>query len=410
MTTVAGPQTSLKLRLCPGDCREVLPRIPDSSVDAVVTDPPYELGFMGKRWDASGIAYDVGVWRECLRVLKPGGYLLAFGGTRTYHRLACAVEDAGFEIRDSLHWIYGSGFPKGKACLKPAHEPIVLARKTAGRMVPLNIDGCRVECAPGESWNAGPGGGGFTSASYERGLGRVQPSAGRWPPNILLTHSADCQPAGVRKIKAITGTAAGKMSGKSTDIYGEFGGSDRAHEPTGYADADGTETVEAWDCAPGCPVVELDAQSGSVGAAAPVLGTEPSAAVEAGGVLNNRARVPGAFHADAGGASRFFPSFAWDEITDIPFLYQAKAPKKERPVVDGLPGHPTVKPLALMRWLTRLVTLLNGVVLDPFAGTGTTGQACLHEGFRCILIENDPDSIRRIEKRLESYGDWITKP
>jgi len=107
-----------------GDCLDVLPTLEAGSVDAIVTDPPYELGFMGKAWDGSGIAYNVDVWRECLRVLKPGGYLLAFGGSRTYHRLACAVEDAGFEIRDQIMWVYGSGFPKsldvGKAIDKAA--------------------------------------------------------------------------------------------------------------------------------------------------------------------------------------------------------------------------------------------------------------------------------------------------
>jgi DNA modification methylase len=99
-------------RVFAGDCREALKRLPDNSVDSVVTDPPYELGFMGKKWDSSGIAYDVTVWAECLRVLKPGGHLLAFGGSRTWHRLAVAIEDAGFEIRDNIAWIYGSGFPK----------------------------------------------------------------------------------------------------------------------------------------------------------------------------------------------------------------------------------------------------------------------------------------------------------
>ena len=97
--------------LC-GDCREVLKTLPDNSVDSIVTDPPYELGFMGKSWDASGIAYDVGMWRECLRVLKPGGHMLAFSGSRTYHRMTCAIEDAGFEVRDQIMWVYGSGFPK----------------------------------------------------------------------------------------------------------------------------------------------------------------------------------------------------------------------------------------------------------------------------------------------------------
>ena len=198
-----------------GDCRERLKELPDCSVDSVVTDPPYELGFMGKSCDSTGVAYDVTVWRECLRVLKPGGHLLAFGGSRTYHRLAVAIEDAGFQIRDQIMWVYGSGFPKSlniskaidKAAgaelevigirtdgmsstamkpdkgwnansmgsvlditapataeakewdgwgtaLKPAHEPIVLARKPLDGTVAnnvlthgvggINIDGCRV--------------------------------------------------------------------------------------------------------------------------------------------------------------------------------------------------------------------------------------------------------------------------
>jgi site-specific DNA-methyltransferase (adenine-specific) len=104
--------TTTHTTLYHGNNMDVLPTLPDNSVDAVITDPPYELGFMGKKWDATGIAYNVNLWAEILRVLKPGGHLLAFGGTRTYHRMACAIEDAGFEIRDSLHWIYGSGFPK----------------------------------------------------------------------------------------------------------------------------------------------------------------------------------------------------------------------------------------------------------------------------------------------------------
>jgi DNA modification methylase len=125
-----------------GDCLPLMAAMPEASVDAIVTDPPYGLGFMGKAWDKLPPGIE---WAEaCLRVLKPGGYMLAFGGTRTYHRLACAVEDGGFEIRDQLQWLYGSGFPKGKACLKPAHEPIVLARKPAPRMTPLNVDGCRI--------------------------------------------------------------------------------------------------------------------------------------------------------------------------------------------------------------------------------------------------------------------------
>lgn len=130
------------MTLLVGDCLKTLKTLKDNSVDSVVTDPPYEIGFMGKSWDGTGIAYNVDLWRECLRVLKPGGHVLAFGATRSYHRMAVAIEDAGFEIRDSIHWTYGSGFPKshnlkdedGKptgagTALKPSHEPVVVARK-----------------------------------------------------------------------------------------------------------------------------------------------------------------------------------------------------------------------------------------------------------------------------------------
>lgn len=187
-----------------GDCREAMKTLPDASVDAIVTDPPYELGFMGKGWDKTGVANDVAVWAECLRVLKPGGYLLAFSGTRTYHRMACAVEDAGFEIRDQLAWVYGSGFPKshngawGGTALKPAWEPIVMARKPLIGTVEenwmvhgtgaLNVEGCRVETD--ENLN----GGAYAKVRQEStsewatlhkttGAEFVQP-AGRWPANL----------------------------------------------------------------------------------------------------------------------------------------------------------------------------------------------------------------------------------
>lgn len=494
-----------------GDCRDVLRQFPDDYFDSCVTDPPYELtggkkggsgeaslnldspagrsristggGFMGKEWDSTGVAFDPATWREVFRVLRPGAHLAVFGGTRTYHRMAVAIEDAGFEIRDSLHWIYGSGFPKSldvskaidkaagaerevtgsksagqsslqrvarvqqgyrdnlTSCtpeeipvtvpatdaaqqwdgwgtaLKPAHEPVILARKPLAEKTvaanvlahgtgALNIDGCRV--ATTENLN----GGAYAQNGSERHDGAenwrykrqgdagdyVQP-LGRFPPNILLTHSADCQSAGIRHVKGITG---GSTSG--TNALGQSSGwNAHVNRPASIkrpVDADGMKTIQAFSCVPGCPIAGLDGQSGSVGAAAPVRGTEQSAAVEEDAIYNERSRVRGVFHADSGGASRFFPQFTWDPLYDLPFMYCAKAPKKERPSVEGMASHPTVKPLALMRWLVRLITPPEGIVLDPFAGTGTTGQAARDEDFGYVLIEREPDYIKLINKRL----------
>lgn len=190
-------------RLHTGDCLEVLRTLPDASVDSVVTDPPYGLAFMGKRWD-----YDVPmteVWAECLRVLKPGGHMVAFGGTRTYHRLVCAIEDGGFEVRDQIGWAFGSGFPKshngewGGTALKPAWEPICLARKSLAGTVEanwrehgtgaLNIEGCRVPTT--DDLNGGAYSGGSkdpsNASSYATGTHAgefVQPT-GRWPTNLI---------------------------------------------------------------------------------------------------------------------------------------------------------------------------------------------------------------------------------
>lgn len=249
-----------------GDCREVMKGLADCSVDSIVTDPPYELGFMGKGWDKSGIAYDVEVWREALRVLKPGGHLLAFGGSRTYHRLACAIEDAGFAIRDQIMWLYGSGFPKsldvGKAidaaagaereivgasaasrpnagahtvvargtfsgvanvtvastdaakqwdgwgtALKPAHEPIVLARKPLIGTVAenvlrhgtggLNIDGCRIETGSevddahrASAWSDHAASRTFHGDAYKDMRDVIVPN-GRWPANVITSYPED---------------------------------------------------------------------------------------------------------------------------------------------------------------------------------------------------------------------------
>lgn len=380
----------MTFNLVNGDCLEVLKTFSDASVDAVVTDPPYELGFMGKGWDASGIAYNVELWRECLRVLKPGGHLLAFGGTRTYHRMACAIEDAGFEIRDSLHWIYGSGFPKSRnldgewsgwgTALKPAHEPVVVTRKPLVGTVAanvlahgtgaLNIDGCRVGIAdwgkrPPRTPNQILGGGKGTNLTASEALDGM----GRWPPNILLSHTPEC----------------------------------------------------AETCAEDCPVGEMDRQSGTLKSGVPGIRRKPHETNSMARLKMTGEQETG--YGDSGGASRFFPVFR----------YQAKASRSERDagckelseVVarSGMGGtmpiddngnerdrfsvkaknhHPTVKPVALMAWLVKLVTPPGGTVLDPFMGSGTTGVAATQEGFGFIGIEREPEYFRICEARVAS--------
>ena len=446
-----------------GDCIETMNAMPPESVDAIVTDPPYGLGFMGKKWDGLPPSLE---WAEaCYRVLKPGGHIAAFGGTRTWHRLAVAIEDAGFEMRDSLAWLYGSGFPKshdvGKAidklagaerevigskitgnakqptsrtgefadgkhggqqvvditapatpgavqwdgwgtALKPAFEPIVLARKplaekTVARNVlahgtgAINIDGCRI--ATDDNLN----GGGYSDTtttgtflldgagsvdelralaaagektpngrdaqatlaraltSKERVGEYVQPS-GRWPANVLLDHHAAAW--------------VDEQSGFSVSKRAERGAS------SGILRLDGCHTVD-----------ELRALA-EAGEKTP---TGRDARKTLARYVASEDGPSG--HTDSGGASRFF--------------YTAKAPKRERPNVDGV-QHPTVKPLKIMQWLIRLVTPPGGAVLDPFAGSGATIEAALIEGFNPIGIEMEADYLPLIQHRIDRQAGTLT--
>lgn len=383
-----------------GDCREVLAELPDASVDSVVTDPPYELGFMGKRWDASGIAYDADLWAECLRVLKPGGHLLAFGGTRTWHRLAVAIEDAGFEIRDSIAWMYGSGFPKSLDVSKAIDKAAGAERQVVG----TKVTGAAMSGKP-SGVRLGTGGTDFGSGQNVVDItAPATPDAARWQGWGTALKPAH-EPVVVAR-KPLTGTVAGNVL--------EHG--------TGALNIDGCrigETVETWPKSRNYSAKEMsrpgstmspDAQTQMTGPtpagrwpANVVLDEDQAAALDKqSGVLhsqdpatrNSKSKRSGIIgfadgglnYADRGGASRFF--------------YVAKAPARERPKVDGV-AHPTVKPLTLMRWLCRLVTPPGGTVLEPFAGSGTTIEAALMEGFQVVAIEREPDYLPLIAARLE---------
>lgn len=418
-----------------GDCRLLLPLVPDGSVDAVVTDPPYELtssrgssgGFMGKAWDATGVAFDKGVWAECLRALKPGGHALVFGGTRTFHRVAVAMEDAGFEIRDSVAWVQSQGFPKSHnlakaaakagvdpgpfagwgSALKPAWEPILVARKpldgtllgnaerygTGG----LNIDGTRVGTS--DSFGGGRNGSSGFADGYVGGSGWVPgPVSGRWPANVVLGHAEDCRVVGARVEEVVTNRFE-----QGAFPFGGAAGQPFVSESAAVGSA-------VYECVPGCPVALMDLQSGSVGAAAPASGPTlrgpSSRKAMAGGFAGVGDAAP-AFHGDAGGASRFFFQATWTPADFPPFLYCAKAPGRERVEVDGV-SHPTQKPVTLMRWLCRLVTPTGGTVLDPFAGSGTTLEAAVSEGFTAVGMELTAEYVPMIEARAVRAGGTVT--
>ena len=383
-----------------GDCLDVMPGLDAGSVDAVVTDPPYALSFMGSGWDRPGamlgqlaqgrerrgaLAYggshsrgvadaDLRVFQQwctawaaqCLRLLRPGGHLLAFGSPRTWHRLAVGVEDAGFEVRDSIAWIHGQGFPKSMdvakavtgsqadawrgwgTALKPAFEPCLVARRplegtVADNVVEhgvgaVNIDACRVPMSRADAGSINARHAGMDPNTYRRRPGAslrlstdpmpLMPAhahdAGRWPTNVALDGAA--------------ATALDTQSGQSVSRRGR-----------------------------------------------------PRTAIPGAGW---GMRSTGAEYDDAGGASRFFPTFRWEP----------KAPASERPVVDGV-RHPTVKPLALMRWLIRLVTPHGGLVLDPFAGSGTTIEAALLEGMRCVAVEHEAQYLPLIRQRIDRAWD-----
>lgn len=393
-------------KLIHGKVEDILPTFPDNHFDAVVTDPPYNLSFMGKKWDTIANFQEwVRQWAtELLRIMKPGAYLLAFGGTRTYHRLACGIEDAGFVIKDSLHWIYGSGFPKsldiskaidkklgferekirykarpetsGTFCgsmdtrpwieearkkgyyevannkpisheakqwqgwgtaLKPAHEPIVLAQKPVEKNYCHNI----------EKWGCGGLNIDGCRIPTKEDLGRNNKNKATW---------------------GTYGNGPSNQYGKPIEEQGRF-------PPNLLLDEFAAEM--------------LDEQSGI--SKSNIRLSEDKDAKQNTRSLNRKGITPRGYN-DSGGASRFFPVFK----------YCAKASRVERTCNGQVENnHPTVKPVKLMQWLCRLVTPPNGLILDPFCGSGSTLVAAIKEGFTVIGIEQDIESIEIAKQRCE---------
>ena len=396
------------MKLLLGDCLDKLKELDDNSVDSIVTDPPYGLSFMGKKWDYDVPSVDI--WQECLRVLKPGGHLLSFAGSRTYHRMAVRIEDAGFEIRDQIMWIYGSGFPKshniGKAvdkiegnerevvgekvrgsveeglkngvtyskanpnnkalfgygtetltkgnsdwegwgtALKPAHEPIVMARKPFSGTVAdnvlewgtggINIDGCRIETVTENDPNH------------------------RKPTNIK--HGS------YDNTKNVYGNSFNGRPIENLNPQGRFPANIILDEEAGKI---------------------LDEQSGFSESTSTKIGYTAEDNIFFKG-LCNKVTVR---HNDAGGASRFF--------------YCPKTSKSDRSEGNI---HPTVKPTDLMGYLIRLVTPKGGVVLDPFMGSGSTGKGAVREGMVFIGIERESEYFEIAEARIQNEIDNVGKP
>lgn len=452
-----------------GDCREVLKQWAVDGVlfDSCVTDPPYDLtsivkrfgkagaapaksngatgvykrassGFMGQTWDGTGVAFDPETWRAVYDVLKPGAHLVAFGGTRTSHRMTCAIEDAGFEIRDSLCWLYGTGFPKnhdvskgidkllGKTrtevigsklgrpgmakdgsnqrsgfddafggdasgsmssdilapaspeaeqwagwgtALKPAYEPIILARKplegtVAGNVLAwgvggINIDGCRVPTSDKLSGgDANPDSiGSFTNDGWR--------SAWMDDPDARAAHAAKIR-NNVEKAETLGRWPANLIHDGSPEVL---------------------EAFEEFGPAPG----QL--------ARAKTDGAPKNNAIY--GAMNHGTTNPEP--RDDGPditAARYFPCCPWSE-DELRFFYSAKANKKDR----AGSNHPTVKPISLMKWLTRLVTPPGGLILEPFAGSGSTIQAAVEQGFDCMAIEQSADYCVDIHNRMKAFAN-----
>lgn len=448
------------MKLFLGNNKDVLKTFESNSIDSIVTDPPYELGFMGKSWDSSGIAYDVELWSELLRVLKPGGHLLAFSGTRTYHRIAVAIEDAGFEIRDMIEWVYGSGFPKGLNIGKAVDKLQGNEREDAGEYKKPNGSNARKNVEAKAIWGNADG----NDQRQTKGTSEFE----GWGTALKPAHEPICMARKPLEQKTVAenclkwgtgGINIDESRVEITDLKNEPGyrpnaknhkfnadystsyqmhsndGKHRANADEGYHNSlgrfpanlihDGSEEVMA--CFP-------ETKSGA-------LKENHKSNVSKFGnnsiyqesitknIYKNR-------DSDEGNASRFFKSI----------IYTSKPSKAERnkgcePVFNlfeqsegledkfkaGLDGadrdtneplddvserfrtqpsknfHPTVKPIELCEYLIKMVTPKGGIVLDPFMGSGSTGCGAVKNGFDFVGIDLTPEYLEIAEKRIKRH-------
>ena len=416
MIEVAGARVFL------GDCRDVLKTLPDNSVDSIVTDPPYELGFMGKKWDNSGIAYDVTVWEECLRVLKPGGHILAFGGSRTWHRLAVAVEDAGFELRDSIAWLYGSGFPKSLDVSKAIDKKAGAEREVVGHAI--RPDGTRrinLEKTSGTSFQSGSndkmktapatseakaweGWGTALKPAFEPVVVGRKPLVGTVAENVLAW--------GVGGLN-IDGSRIGNET-RTFSPMKSFGLLDRSSFPNAQSQ-EATTVQGRW---PANVILDevtaglLDEQSGVSKPKPGRTGRKGGNGGALGEFAGSSPDAIGVWPEDfGGGASRFFyvaKASKRDRNEGLEEL-EAGYTKRDNGFSDKISDtktprqnfHPTVKPTQLMRYLIKLVTPPGGTVLDPFTGSGSTGKAALLDGYGFIGAELTEEYLPIIEGRLK---------
>ena len=374
------------MQLINNDCILAMSEMPDNSVDSIVTDPPYELGFMGKSWDSSGIAFNVEMWTEALRVLKPGGHLLAFSGSRTYHRMAVAIEDAGFEIRDQIMWVYGSGFPKSHNVANGIDKKMGASNR--GHAI---SSGSQIHPTTGEKRANGE-----VLPKYES---RTEASKGwqGWGTALKPAHEPIVLarkpfPKGYTVAKNVLTYGTGGLN-----IDGSRVGTDDTRSPSSKSSF-GLINDDSWQ-------------------AQEVMAGSASGRWPANFIHDGSDEVVALFpEASSGSAARFFYC-AKASKRDRNEGLEGFAPKKQdttrkegnvggdnprnRGVNERVNHHPTVKPTDLMRYLCRLITPPNGIVLDPFMGSGSTGKAAKLEGFDFIGIEMSAEYLEIARARIE---------